>query len=51
MNADNYKLLMSMPDIAGGPIGGASLKAIDSSAIAKYDKGGMGGMKLRKELL
>ena len=51
MNADNYKLLMSMPDIDGGLIGGASLKAIDFSAIVKYDKGGMGGMKLRKELL
>ena len=51
MNADNYRLLMSMPDIDGGLIGGASLKAADFATIVKYDKGGMGGMKLRKELL
>ncbi len=51
MNADNYRLLMSMPDIDGGLIGGASLKAADFSAIVNYDKGGMGGMKLSKDLL
>ena len=51
MNTDNYRLLMSMPDIDGGLIGGASLKAADFSTIAMYDKGGMGGMTLRKDLL
>ena len=42
---------MSMPGIDGGLNGGASLKAADFAAIGKYDKGGMGGMKLSKELL
>ena len=51
MNTDNYRLLMSMPDIDGGLIGGASLKAADFATIAMYDKGGMGGMTLRKDLL
>ncbi len=51
MNAGNCKQLMAMPEIDGGLIGGASLKAADFSTIVNYDKGGMGGMKLRKDLL
>ena len=51
MNAGNCKQLMAMPEIDGGLIGGASLKAHDFSEIANYDKGGMAGMKLSKELL
>ena len=51
MNAGNCKQLMAMPEIDGGLIGGASLKAADFSAIVNYDKGGVQGMKLPKELL
>lgn len=51
MNAGNCKQLMAMPEIDGGLIGGASLKAADFATIVMYDKGGMGGMKLRKDLL
>ena len=38
MNAKNCKELMAMPEIDGGLIGGASLKADDFSVIANYDK-------------
>lgn len=38
MNAGNCKELMAMPEIDGGLIGGASLKAPDFSAIVNYDK-------------
>ncbi len=38
MNAKNCKELMAMPEIDGGLIGGASLKAEDFSAIVNYDK-------------
>lgn len=38
MNAGNCKQLMAMPEIDGGLIGGASLKAPDFSAIVNYDK-------------
>jgi triosephosphate isomerase len=48
MNAGNCKQLMAMPEIDGGLIGGASLKAPDFSAIVNYDKG---GVKLNKDLL
>lgn len=51
MNAKNCKELMAMPEIDGGLIGGASLKAADFAAIVGFDKGGMQGMKLPKELL
>ncbi len=51
MNAGNCKQLMAMPEIDGGLIGGASLKANDFATIVNYDKGGMQGMKLPKELL
>lgn len=51
MNANNYRLLMSMPDIDGGLIGGASLKAADFAAIVNYEQSGIGGMKLPKDLL
>lgn len=51
MNAGNCKQLMAMPEIDGGLIGGASLKADDFSKIVNYDKGGIAGMRLPKELL
>ena len=38
MNAGNCKELMAQEEIDGGLIGGASLKAPDSSAIVNYDK-------------
>ena len=38
MNAKNCKELMAMPEIDGGLIGGASLKAEDFSAIVNYEK-------------
>ena len=38
MNAKNCKELMAMPEIDGGLIGGASLKADDFSVIVNYDK-------------
>lgn len=38
MNAGNCKQLMAMPEIDGGLIGGASLKAPDFAAIVNYDK-------------
>ncbi len=38
MNAANCKELMAMPEIDGGLIGGASLKAADFAAIVNYDK-------------
>ena len=38
MNAGNCKELMAMPEIDGGLIGGASLKAPDFAAIVNYDK-------------
>lgn len=38
MNAKNCRELMAMPEIDGGLIGGASLKAADFSAIVNYDK-------------
>ena len=38
MNAKNCKELMAMPEIDGGLIGGASLKADDFSVIVYYDK-------------
>ncbi|MDD4120700.1 MAG: triose-phosphate isomerase [Clostridia bacterium] len=38
MNAKNAKELMSMPEIDGGLIGGASLKAEDFGVIVNYDK-------------
>jgi triosephosphate isomerase len=37
VNAGNAKELMNMPDIDGGLVGGASLKAEDFSKIVKYD--------------
>ncbi len=51
MNAGNCKQLMAMPEIDGGLIGGASLKAVDFATIVCYDQGGIQGMKLPKELL
>ncbi len=36
MNPKNVKELMSMPEIDGGLIGGASLKAVDFSQVVKY---------------
>ena len=38
MNAKNCKELMAMPEIDGGLIGGASLKAPDFSAIVHFEK-------------
>ena len=38
MNAKNCKELMARPEIDGGLIGGASLKAPDFAAIVNYDK-------------
>lgn len=38
MNAKNAKELMAMPEIDGGLIGGASLKAEDFGVIVNYDK-------------
>lgn len=38
MNAKNCKDLMAMPEIDGGLIGGASLKAEDFASIVHYDK-------------
>lgn len=38
MNAKNAKELMAMPEIDGGLIGGASLKAEDFAVIVNYDK-------------
>ena len=38
MNAKNCKELMAMPEIDGGLIGGASLKAEDFSAIVHFDR-------------
>jgi triosephosphate isomerase len=38
MNAQNAKELMAMPEINGGLIGGASLKASDFAAVVNYDK-------------
>ena len=38
MNAGNCKELMAMPEIDGGLIGGASLKAPDFAAIVNFDK-------------
>ena len=38
MNAKNCKELMAMPEIDGGLIGGASLKAEDFSVIVNYNK-------------
>ena len=37
MNPKNVKELMAQPDIDGGLIGGASLKAVDFSQVVKYD--------------
>jgi triosephosphate isomerase len=37
MNAKNAKDLMAMPEIDGGLIGGASLKAPDFTAVVKYN--------------
>lgn len=36
MNPKNVKELMAMPQIDGGLIGGASLKAVDFTAVVKY---------------
>ena len=38
MNPKNVKGLMAMPEIDGGLIGGASLKAPDFAAVVRYDK-------------
>ena len=38
MNAGNCKALMAMPEIDGGLIGGASLKAPDFATIVNFDK-------------
>ena len=38
MNAGNAAELLAKPDIDGGLIGGASLKAQDFSCIVNYDK-------------
>jgi len=38
MNAANAKELMGMPEIDGGLIGGASLKAEDFATVVNYDK-------------
>ena len=37
MNPKNVKELMAQPDIDGGLIGGASLKAVDFSQVVNYD--------------
>ncbi len=37
MNANNAKELMAMPEIDGGLIGGASLKAVDFSKVVKFN--------------
>lgn len=37
MNPKNIKELMAMPEIDGGLIGGASLKAVDFSLVVNYD--------------
>ena len=36
MNPKNVKELMAMPEIDGGLIGGASLKAVDFSQVVNY---------------
>ena len=36
MNPKNASDLMAMPQIDGGLIGGASLKAVDFSQVVKY---------------
>ena len=36
MNPKNASELMAMPEIDGGLIGGASLKAVDFSQVVKY---------------
>ncbi len=36
MNPQNAAALMAQPDIDGGLIGGASLKAVDFSKVVKY---------------
>lgn len=51
MNAKNARELMAMPEIDGGLIGGASLKAADFSSIVHFDRPDMASMKLPKELL
>jgi len=38
MNPKNVKGLMAQPEIDGGLIGGASLKAADFSLVVNYDK-------------
>ena len=38
MNPKNVKELMAQPDIDGGLIGGASLKAVDFSQVVNYNK-------------
>lgn len=38
MNAKNVKELMAMPNIDGGLIGGASLKAVDFSQVVNFNK-------------
>ena len=38
MKPGNVKGLMAQPEIDGGLIGGASLKAADFSAIVNFDK-------------
>ena len=38
MNPGNASELMAMPEIDGGLIGGASLKAVDFSKVVKYNK-------------
>ncbi|HIU19010.1 MAG TPA: triose-phosphate isomerase, partial [Candidatus Limiplasma stercoravium] len=38
MNPGNVKGLMAQPEIDGGLIGGASLKAPDFTAVVLYDK-------------
>ena len=50
MNAGNCRQLMDMPEIDGGLIGGASLKAKDFAEIVHFDKG-IQGMRLPKELM
>ncbi|MDE5896935.1 MAG: triose-phosphate isomerase, partial [Clostridia bacterium] len=48
MNAGNCAQLMAMPEIDGGLIGGASLKAPDFATIVNYDKQ---GLKLSQDLM
>ena len=38
MNPKNCKGLMAQPEIDGGLIGGASLKAVDFSQVVNFDK-------------